>query len=51
VTNMEGMFIAAVDFDQDLSGWCVENIPTKPNAFDLDASSWVLPRPNWGQAC
>lgn len=48
---MIGMFVLAVSFNQDLSDWCVENIPERPGSFDTDATSWTLPRPNWGVAC
>jgi len=51
VTDMSAMFLDASNFNQDLSGWCVENIPTVPPNFDQGATSWVLPRPNWGVAC
>jgi hypothetical protein len=50
---MTFMFSDAIKFNQDLSGWCVEQIPTQPRGFDRDANAWVLPnsRPNWGAAC
>ncbi len=48
VTNMGGMFNGAASFNQDLSGWCVEQIPSTPSGFDLNATSWTLPRPVWG---
>ncbi|MBI9018687.1 MAG: BspA family leucine-rich repeat surface protein [Phycisphaerae bacterium] len=48
VTNMGWMFYNASSFNQDLSGWCVTNIPTGLPSFDYGASSWTLPRPNWG---
>ena len=51
VLGMESMFLDAVAFNQDLSGWCVEIIAGKPDFFDLRASSWTLPRPNWGASC
>jgi len=51
VADMNAMFFDATSFNQDLSGWCVENIPTVPPNFDQGATSWVLPRPNWGVAC
>jgi surface protein len=38
-------------FNQNLSGWCVQQIPSEPFLFDTGASSWVLPRPNWGAPC
>ena len=48
VLNMTRMFYGATAFNQDLSGWCVERIGAEPLDFDLDATSWVLPRPVWG---
>ena len=47
VSVMDAMFINATSFNQDLSGWDVALIPSAPVDFDLDATSWVLPRPNW----
>jgi surface protein len=48
VSNMRAMFAVADEFDQDLSGWCVVLIPSRPDAFDDFATSWSLPRPAWG---
>jgi surface protein len=48
VTNMGAMFLNCLSFNQDLSSWCVPLIPSLPSAFDTGASSWVLPKPNWG---
>jgi len=48
VTDMDGMFWDASAFNQDLSGWCVSVIPSKPVDFDDGADSWILPRPVWG---
>jgi len=45
---MNSMFSLNTVFNQDLSSWCVTNIPTIPTGFDLGATSWVLPRPIWG---
>jgi len=45
---MSRMFWDAVSFDQDLSSWCVVNIPERPDGFDDGATSWALPRPVWG---
>jgi hypothetical protein len=47
---MSGMFYRATDFNQDLSGWCVNLITSEPNDFDSSAISWTEPRPSWG-AC
>ena len=51
VTTMEYMFFGASAFNRDLSGWCVEQIASEPSSFDSGATSWVLPRPNWGDPC
>ena len=48
VTTMYSMFSSASAFNQDLSGWCVELISSEPTYFDLGATSWIRPRPNWG---
>jgi surface protein len=51
VTSMESMFNNATLFNRDLSGWCVSGIFPQPFGFDLNATAWVLPRPNWGSPC
>jgi len=38
----------ATAFNQNLSGWCVSFITSKPTDFDTGATSWVLARPVWG---
>ncbi|MFT4303151.1 MAG: BspA family leucine-rich repeat surface protein [Candidatus Woesearchaeota archaeon] len=48
VNDMHSMFYSAEYFNQDLSGWCVEKIGSKPTGFDDGASNWSLPRPVWG---
>jgi surface protein len=50
VTNMTAMFRGATSFDQDLSGWCVSLIPTKPTNFDQRTSAnWTTAeKPVWG---
>jgi hypothetical protein len=48
VTDMSGMFRNAESFNQDLSGWCVSEIPSQPSGFDYTADNWILPRPIWG---
>jgi surface protein len=42
------MFYSATSFNQDLSHWCVTNIPSEPFAFANSAYAWVLPQPIWG---
>lgn len=51
VTNMVAAFSGCSSFNQDLSGWCVENIPSEPSNFADDTASWILPKPNWGAPC
>jgi surface protein len=34
VTNMGSLFNQAKAFSQDISMWCVTNIPSKPGSFD-----------------
>lgn len=52
VYSFELTFYAATAFNQDLSQWCVTNHPSveegRINGFDLDTTSWTLPRPVWG---
>ena len=51
VDLMTEMFRNATSFNQDLSEWCVENISSEPTDFDTNATSWTLPRPDWGVTC
>lgn len=51
VTNMTYMFSYNRFFNRDLSGWCVEHIPSKPTGFDENTDSWTLPKPDWGEPC
>lgn len=47
--NMDYMFSNAISFNQDLSGWCVPNMPIGVvRDFDTGATSWTLPRPAFG---
>jgi len=48
---MNWMFYEASSFNQDLSGWCVENISSEPDYFDYNVTGWTLPQPLWGVAC
>jgi surface protein len=48
VSNMGSMFFDASSFNQDLSAWCVSLITKPPTTFDTGATSWILPRPLWG---
>lgn len=42
------MFEGASNFNQDLSSWCVSLIPVEPDDFASYATSWTLPKPQWG---
>jgi hypothetical protein len=44
---MRQMFNDARSFNQDLSGWCVLNITSKPHKFDR-YTAWTAARPVWG---
>jgi len=45
---MGHMFYYADAFNQNLSGWCVSLITSKPDGFDASATSWVLAPPGMG---
>ena len=49
---MASMFDGATVFNQDLSGWCVSNISSKPTDFDKNTASGFLNndarQPAWG---
>jgi hypothetical protein len=47
-TTMDSMFTLCTLFNQDLSNWCVTNIPSEPLQFSIGCSSWTLPKPIWG---
>jgi len=57
VIDMYGMFSGATVFNQDLSGWCVQdNFNSEPNGFKTNANStWVndsSKQPDWeGASC
>jgi len=50
VTNMERMFYGASLFNQNLSGWCVTNILSKPTNFDYGSAfeGVTSVQPDWG---
>ena len=52
VTNMDYMFYGATNFDlfvpSDLSGWCVQNIPSLPSWFAVNSSLENDHYPIWG---
>lgn len=48
VTDMTNLFQDASSFNQNLESWCVSLIPSAPTNFNLNATSWILPKPVWG---
>ena len=47
IRSMIRMFYGATAFNQDLSSWDVSSLGQEPTEFDVGASAWTLPRPNW----
>ena len=47
VTDMSSMFQRAYDFNQALSGWCVDYLSSEPHGFDSYTDSWTEPQPIW----
>ena len=46
---MDAMFEDAQAFNQNLSGWCVSNIPEEPEHFAVGAVAWSGAwHPGWG---
>jgi len=48
---MTYMFAFMDVFNQDLSGWCVDDIGGEPSMFDNGANAWAggsATRPQWG---
>lgn len=50
-TGFDTMFYNNKVFNQDLSSWCVSAITSIPTQFSTGATSWTLPKPNWGAPC
>jgi surface protein len=50
VTDMSYMLYGAEVFNQDLSGWCAQRIPSKPTDFDTNAgfTDPTNQLPKWG---
>jgi len=44
---MEWMFHSS-DFNQDISTWCVSNIPSEPTNFSTEAPLTDVNKPVWG---
>jgi hypothetical protein len=38
----------SMSFNQNLSDWCVINIPSIPFNFANNSPQWTLPKPVWG---
>ncbi len=54
VTNMQSMFKGASMFNEDLTGWCVSGIASKPIEFDAGTPPGFQDpskQPQWWQAC
>jgi hypothetical protein len=45
---MESMFLDATVFDQDLTAWCVTNIPSAPSDFSTNSALAPNHHPIWG---
>lgn len=48
VTNMGSAFFTASSFNQDLTSWCVTNIPTEPSNFATGSALTPENKPVWG---
>jgi hypothetical protein len=48
---MTNMFYEATIFNQDLSGWCVNQIPNEPSEFAFNSALQNDFFPNWGAEC
>jgi uncharacterized protein (TIGR02145 family) len=47
-TNMMSMFQQATSFNQDISNWCVTNIPSEPSFFSYNSPLLEANKPDWG---
>ena len=45
---MAYMFKDAIVFNQNLSNWCVENIPQEPSDFAEGSTLFEINKPIWG---
>jgi hypothetical protein len=45
---MYSLFFDAFSFNQDLSSWCVSQIPSKPYLFDQNSALTSANLPQWG---
>ena len=51
VTNMAKVFYNATSFNQDISGWCVEQITSEPDDFATNSPLQASFFPDWGATC
>jgi len=51
VQHMSRMFLNAFIFNQDISGWCVEQIPDEPDYFSYNCPLTPVYQPHWGEEC
>ncbi|CAH0447825.1 hypothetical protein SM033_00001 [Vibrio phage vB_VpaM_sm033] len=52
IVHTVGMFQEAINFDQDMSYWCVSHIASKPTNFATNAPiDGTAKEPQWGAAC
>lgn len=51
VNDMAYMFYGASNFNQNLKGWCVFQIKSKPSYFDTGSGLNTSTLPNWGDVC
>jgi hypothetical protein len=48
---MQYLFYNADAFNQDLTSWCVEQIPEEPENFATSSALVEENYPNWGATC
>ena len=49
VTSMLNMFADNVQFNQNLSGWCVSSFDSEPNYFSDNSTNFLdINKPVWG---
>ena len=48
VNDMNAMFQNALEFNQDISSWCVSNISSEPTGFSSGSQLTNANKPVWG---
>ena len=48
MSDMKLMFFGSTSFNQDLTNWCVINIPAQPSSFSLNSALTQSHHPVWG---